>query len=108
MHKGERGHRTLGCQTLVTMGIILSVYDLDDIDLFLVSGDDSLIFSSKPLKNKTDEINRDFGFEAKMIENSVPYFCSKYIISDRGKIRVVPDPVRFLRSCLSQFEFKIL
>ncbi|QJZ28392.1 hypothetical protein 2 [Sedum sarmentosum crinivirus] len=81
--------------TLVTMGIILSMYDLDDIDLFLVSGDDSLIFSSKPLGNKTDEINRDFGFEAKMIENSVPYFCSKFIIEDRGKIRVVPDPIRF-------------
>ncbi|USF91885.1 RNA dependent RNA polymerase, partial [polyscias crinivirus 1] len=81
--------------TLVTMGIVLSMYSIDDIDLFLVSGDDSLIFSSKPLANRTGEINRDFGFEAKMVENSVPYFCSKFIIEDRGKIKVVPDPVRF-------------
>nr|QPB11213.1 RNA-dependant RNA polymerase [Sweet potato chlorotic stunt virus] len=81
--------------TLVTMGMLLNVYNLDDIDLMLVSGDDSLIFSRKPLENKTNEININFGFEAKFVENSVPYFCSKYIVDDRGTVKVVPDPVRF-------------
>uniref|UniRef100_A0AAU6NEB7 ORF1a/b fusion protein n=2 Tax=Yam virus 1 TaxID=3123105 RepID=A0AAU6NEB7_9CLOS len=80
--------------TLVTMGILLSVYDLDDIDLLLVSGDDSLIFSKKDLGNKVTEINRDFGFEAKFLINSVPYFCSKFIYSDSGVIKVVPDAQR--------------
>nr|UCR98714.1 polyprotein [Strawberry pallidosis-associated virus] len=81
--------------TLVTLAMILTHYDLDDIDLLLVSGDDSLIFSRKDLGNKANEINRDFGMEAKFIMNSVPYFCSKFIIEDRGEIKVVPDPVRF-------------
>nr|CAD61026.2 polyprotein [Cucurbit yellow stunting disorder virus] len=80
--------------TLVTMGILLSQYNLDDIDLMLVSGDDSLIFSKKPLPNVTAEINKDFGFEAKFLMNSVPYFCSKYIFTDDGKVRVVPDAQR--------------
>ncbi|QPZ55127.1 ORF1b, partial [Jasmine virus A-1] len=81
--------------TLVTLGIILNYYDLDSIDLPLVSGDDSLIFTRKNLGNRVNDINRDFGMEGKFLLNSVPYFCSKFIIEDRGKIRVVPDPIRF-------------
>ncbi|ALE18216.1 ORF1b, partial [Tetterwort vein chlorosis virus] len=80
--------------TLVTMGILLSQYDLDDIELILISGDDSLIFSKNPLPNVTAEINRDYGFEAKMMMNSVPYFCSKFILQDGGKLKVVPDAQR--------------
>ncbi|WBP49972.1 ORF1b [Mulberry crinivirus] len=81
--------------SLVTLGLILTYYDLDDIELLLVSGDDSLIFSKRELSNKVNEINKDFGMEGKFIQNSVPYFCSKFIVQDRGKIRVLPDPVRF-------------
>nr|QTP76578.1 p7 [Potato yellow vein virus]QTP76580.1 p7 [Potato yellow vein virus] len=81
--------------TLTTMAVVLSSYNLDDIELFLVSGDDSLIFSKYPLDNRTQRMNVDFGMEAKFIENSVPYFCSKFIIQDRGRIKVIPDPVRF-------------
>nr|WRK24203.1 ORF 1a/1b fusion protein [Tomato infectious chlorosis virus] len=81
--------------TLATLGMLMSFYKLEDIDLILVSGDDSLIFSRRKLPNVVGEINKCFGMEAKLIENSVAYFCSKYIISDKGKIKVVPDPVRF-------------
>nr|WCD56804.1 ORF1a/1b fusion polyprotein [Cucurbit chlorotic yellows virus] len=80
--------------TLVTLGILMAEYDLDDIELILVSGDDSLIFSKRPLPNVTSEINRDFGFEAKFIMNSVPYFCSKFIYLDGGRVRVTPDAQR--------------
>nr|UYO08051.1 RNA-dependent RNA polymerase [Crinivirus sp.] len=81
--------------TLATLGLLLNYYNLDDIELMLISGDDSLIFSRKPLPNRVNEINRDFGMEGKFLQNSVPYFCSKFIVQDRYKIRVIPDPVRF-------------
>ncbi|UQV97394.1 ORF1a/1b fusion polyprotein [Pueraria lobata-associated crinivirus] len=87
--------------TLVTLGILMTQYDLDDIELILVSGDDSLIFSKRQLPNVTAEINRDFGFEAKFIMNSVPYFCSKFIYLDGGRVKVTPDAQRMFEKLSS-------
>ncbi|WZH56809.1 RNA-dependent RNA polymerase [Pyrus virus A] len=81
--------------TLATLAMITTVYNIDDIDLLLVSGDDSLILTRSPLPNKTTELNKDFGMEAKFLNNPVPYFCSKFIVQVDGHIKVVPDPVRF-------------
>nr|BCA25866.1 polyprotein [Little cherry virus 1] len=81
--------------SLATLAMLASVYDLDDIDLIIVSGDDSLIISRSEIENKCLEINNDFGMDAKFLANPVPYFCSKFIIQVDNRIRLVPDPVRF-------------
>nr|AWV55642.1 ORF1a/ORF1b [Little cherry virus 1] len=81
--------------SLATLAMLASVYNLDDIDLIIVSGDDSLIISRDQIENKCLEINNDFGMDAKFLANPVPYFCSKFIVQVDDKIRLVPDPVRF-------------
>nr|QLI57489.1 polyprotein [Little cherry virus 1] len=81
--------------SLATLAMLASVYNLDDIDLIIVSGDDSLIISRSQIENKCLEINNDFGMDAKFLSNPVPYFCSKFIIQVDDRIKLVPDPVRF-------------
>ncbi|QGA73175.1 1b, partial [Malus domestica virus A] len=81
--------------TLATLAMVLTVYNVDDIDLILVSGDDSLILTRNPIPNLTDRLNVDFGMEAKYLKSPVPYFCSKFLVELNGIIKVVPDPVRF-------------
>ncbi|AFJ05062.2 RNA-dependent RNA polymerase [Cordyline virus 4] len=80
---------------ITTLGILGNYYDLNDFDLVLVAGDDSLLLSRCPIENVTSRINKDFGMEAKFLEQPTSYFCSKFIIELDGKIKVIPDPVRF-------------
>lgn len=81
--------------TIATLAMISSVYDLDDIDLMMVAGDDSLILSKTKLPNRCSELNSRYGMEAKFMEHPVPYFCSKFLIDFDGKINILPDAIRF-------------
>nr|UTS94300.1 RNA-dependent RNA polymerase [Cordyline virus 1] len=81
--------------SIVTLGLVSNYYDLDDFDLILVSGDDSLLLSRKPIPNQTQFMNKDFGMEAKYLDHPTTYFCSKFIFNDGENIKILPDPVRF-------------
>nr|WMH04248.1 polyprotein [Little cherry virus 1] len=91
--------------SLATLAMLASVYNLDDIDLIIVSGDDSLIISRNNIENKCLEINNDFGMDAKFLANPVPYFCSKFIIQVDNRIKLVPDPVRFFEKLSTPVTF---
>ncbi|QVY19196.1 RNA-dependent RNA polymerase [Agapanthus velarivirus] len=80
--------------SLCTLGMLSMVYDLAEVDLILISGDDSLIITKSKLPNRSSELNRMFGMESKYQENPCPYFCSKFILSVNNKIVIIPDLVR--------------
>ncbi|AXN56987.1 1B protein/RdRp [Blackcurrant leafroll-associated virus 1] len=81
---------------LVTLGILSLYYDVEKFDALFVSGDDSLIFSRKPIKNHAETICLETGFETKFMNPSVPYFCSKFLVFTGNRVVFVPDPYKLL------------
>nr|prf 57kD RNA-dependent RNA polymerase [Citrus tristeza virus] len=90
------GSNTWIGNSLVTLGILSLYYDVSKFDLLLVSGDDSLIYSSEKISNFSSEICLETGFETKFMSPSVPYFCSKFVVQTGNKTCFVPDPYKLL------------
>ncbi|QNS29659.1 RNA-dependent RNA polymerase, partial [Fig virus A] len=82
--------------TLVTLSILCMYYDIRKFPLILVSGDDSLIYSYKPIKNYATNVCNEIGFEMKFMQNAVPYFCSKFLVQTGFRTVYVPDPYKLL------------
>ncbi|AYA22224.1 polyprotein 1a/1b [Blackcurrant-associated closterovirus 1] len=82
--------------SLVTLGILSLYYDIEKFDALFVSGDDSLIFSKKPIKNFSETICLETGFETKFMNPSVPYFCSKFLVFTGNRVVFLPDPYKLL------------
>nr|WBR64447.1 MAG: RNA-dependent RNA polymerase [Grapevine leafroll-associated virus 7] len=80
--------------TLCTLAILSATYQLEDYDLILVSGDDSLLVSKNPVLNKAYEINKNFGMECKFMEHPCPYFCSKFLVEVDDNCIIMPDLVK--------------
>ncbi|AVN99305.1 RdRp [Pistachio ampelovirus A] len=82
--------------TLINMCLQSYCTDFSDFPCICFAGDDSLIFSRSPLANVYGDIQTHFGFDMKFYERAVPYFCSKYLVSDGSKLFFVPDPYKVL------------
>nr|BDX29259.1 RNA-dependent RNA polymerase [Grapevine leafroll-associated virus 13] len=82
--------------TMVLLSLLSILLDRKPFDLVLASGDDSLIFSKEPLNLDTTILSSAYGFDVKLNELSVPYFCSKYFVSTNDGLRFVPDPFKLL------------
>lgn len=81
--------------TIVTMAEFAWCYDTNQFDKLLFSGDDSLGFSKLPPVGDPSKFTTLFNMEAKVMEPSVPYICSKFLLSDElGNTFSVPDPLR--------------
>ncbi|CAT02557.1 2a protein [Gayfeather mild mottle virus] len=81
--------------TLVTMALFCWCYDTEQFDRMLFSGDDSLAFSSIAPVGDPSKFTTLFNMEAKVMEPSVPYICSKFLLTDEfGQTFSVPDPLR--------------
>nr|WNK15228.1 MAG: RNA-dependent RNA polymerase [Grapevine leafroll-associated virus 3] len=65
-----------------------------DYDYVVVSGDDSLIFSSRPLDIDTTVLSDNFGFDVKVFNQAAPYFCSKFLVQVDDDLFFVPDPLK--------------
>nr|UZP17413.1 RNA-dependent RNA polymerase [Tomato aspermy virus] len=81
--------------TLVTMSMFAWCYDTSQFDKLIFSGDDSLGFSIKAPVGDPSLFTSLFNMEAKVMEPSVPYICSKFLLTDDfGNTFSVPDPLR--------------
>ncbi|QPK66414.1 polyprotein 1b [Firespike leaf roll-associated virus] len=80
--------------TIVNMCLLAMVSDVRQFSLMAFSGDDSLLLSVDEPIIRGDELTAHWGFDAKLIENSVPYFCSKFFVEIDGKVLLVPDPLK--------------
>lgn len=91
---------TFAGNTLVILAVLLGVYDIDDIALIMVAGDDSYIFFKPGCAHLPDPSRRIadlFNLECKLLRNfSVPYFCSKFLIQTPQWTYLVPDPLKFV------------
>nr|AFH35871.1 RNA-dependent RNA polymerase [Grapevine leafroll-associated virus 3] len=65
-----------------------------DYDYVVVSGDDSLIFSKRPLDIDTVVLSDNFGFDVKVFNQAAPYFCSKFLVQVGDDLYFVPDPLK--------------
>lgn len=82
--------------SLTTLGILSLYYDIRKFKALFVSGDDSLIFSTKPISDRAETICLETGFETKFMTPSVPYFCSKFLCFTSNKTVFVPDPYKLV------------
>ncbi|BAC10646.1 2a protein [Spring beauty latent virus] len=83
--------------TLVTMAMIAYTVDLSEATA-IFSGDDSLIISDKKLELDTEVFSSLFNMEIKVMDPSVPYICSKFLVeTENGNLVSIPDPLRELQ-----------
>jgi len=82
--------------TLFALGILLCVYDIDEIVLLLAGGDDSFILSSRNQIDRSGILTDLFNVEAKLLNYRYPYFCSKFLIEEQGRFFLIPDPIKFI------------
>lgn len=91
---------TFAGNTLVILAVLLAVYDIDDIALIMVAGDDSYIFFKPGCAHLPDPSRRIadlFNLECKLLRGyDTPYFCSKFLIRTPTWVYVVPDPLKFV------------
>lgn len=86
----DNTHNLLACLAVV--------FDLRDAIVFAV-GDDSYIYSKKPLAmlDASDKLARVFNFESKLLKFDTPYFCSKFVfMTPEGRWVVAPDFAKLL------------
>nr|QXV86511.1 2a protein [Bromoviridae sp.] len=80
--------------TLVTMAMMSYTTDLSDC-VAIFSGDDSLIISNKQPHLDTSYFSSLFNMEIKVMDPSLPYVCSKFLLeTELGDLVSVPDPLR--------------
>lgn len=82
--------------TIINMCLQSYCTNFDSIPCCCFAGDDSLLLSVEPLEDTYTELSTLFGFDVKFINKTVPYFCSKYVVSDGFNLRFVPDPYKVL------------
>nr|BDX29235.1 RNA-dependent RNA polymerase [Grapevine leafroll-associated virus 13] len=82
--------------TMVLLSLLSILLNKKPFDLVLASGDDSLIFSKEKLDLDTTTLSQAYGFDVKLNDLSVPYFCSKYFVKTNDGLRFVPDPFKLL------------
>ncbi|BAD98317.2 2a protein [Cassia yellow blotch virus] len=81
--------------TLVTMSMMAYCYDLSKMEYCFFSGDDSLLISREKHSFEPLLFQSLFNMEIKVMEPSLPYICSKYLLETTGgRVVSVPDPVR--------------
>nr|QLJ11277.1 2a protein [Melandrium yellow fleck virus] len=81
--------------TIVTMAMMAYTFDMDLPELAIFSGDDSLLVLNDKPNIDTDIFQRLFNMEVKIMEPSVPYVCSKFLLeTELGSVVSVPDPLR--------------
>lgn len=82
--------------TVVLLGLMAVLLEGKEVELILLSGDDSLIFTKEEVALDTQVISNSWGFDVKLFEQSVPYFCSKYFVQTEQNLYFVPDPFKLL------------
>lgn len=98
--------------TLYLLAVLFAVYDVDDVIIMLLEGDDSLILMNDSVKTYSDASKRIsdlFNLECKLLTSYVHgYFCSKFILVIAEGLFVVPDLLKMLvkwgRRDLKNFE----
>lgn len=81
--------------TIVTMAMMAYCFDMATPELAIFSGDDSLLVCSKRPVLDTDVFSALFNMEIKVMEPSLPYVCSKFLLeTEAGDLVSVPDPLR--------------
>ncbi len=84
--------------TLFLMGVMAFSFDLKR-SFSLFSGDDSLVFSTKPLETvgTAQFIANTFNLECKFFKFATPYFCSKFMFIDSsGRWTIIPDVIKVI------------
>ncbi|APG77682.1 hypothetical protein [Hubei virga-like virus 12] len=82
--------------TIVLMVVIASLFNMDDVELGLFSGDDSLLLSKTKIADRNHECANLFNLESKFFNYKYSYFCSKFILNIDGYFKIIPDPLKIL------------
>lgn len=81
--------------TIVLMGMLGSVYDLQSCTLGLFSGDDSLLYGNQELlTNQSVAFAINYNMETKVFKYKYNYFCSKFLIIVNDRWYFIPDVLK--------------
>nr|UYL95302.1 MAG: 2a protein [Beijing Bromo tick virus 1] len=81
--------------TIVTMAMMAYTFDMNLPSLAIFSGDDSLLLCDEKPVIDAELFSSLFNMEVKIMDPSVPYVCSKFLLeTELGSIVSVPDPMR--------------
>nr|QZN83593.1 putative helicase-RdRP protein [Tomato fruit blotch virus] len=81
--------------TLILMMSILDVVPIKDVGMLLVSGDDSLLWTTrKPESIKFSVLSTKYNFEVKLFMFRYHYFCSKFVLEHDDNWFMIPDPLK--------------
>nr|QFO46834.1 2a protein [Cowpea chlorotic mottle virus] len=81
--------------TLVTMAMMAYCYDMSTVECAIFSGDDSLLICGSKPHLDADIFQSLFNMEIKVMDPSLPYVCSKFLLETESHNLVsVPDPMR--------------
>ncbi|ATU46943.1 2a protein [Sambucus virus S] len=81
--------------TIVTMAMMAYTFDMNLPSLAIFSGDDSLLLCDEKPVIDAEIFSSLFNMEVKIMDPSVPYVCSKFLLeTELGSVVSVPDPMR--------------
>lgn len=86
--------------TMVLLAVLVACYNIDDVELLLAAGDDSVIFFREGIVVRDDPslmVADLFNLECKLLDKyEHPYFCSKFVVIVDNWIHLVPDLLKFV------------
>lgn len=82
--------------TVVLMGVIATLFDLQDVPLRLFAGDDSLLIGNGLSVDRNRLCAEMFNLESKFFHYAHSMFCSKFIIPVGANWKVLPDPLKLV------------
>jgi len=81
--------------TLFLMAVISDLIPVDELEVALFSGDDSLLIGQNLEQYKDSQhFGLKFNLEIKFFTFGYSYFCSKFLLPVRGRWTFTPDPVK--------------
>lgn len=82
--------------TIVLMIVLAIIFNMHDVLLAILAGDDSLILSRKDFSKFIELLSSLFNLEAKVLDFKYPYFCSKFLLTVGDRYYYVPDPLKLV------------
>nr|WNV36291.1 polyprotein [Rubber tree latent virus 1] len=84
--------------TLVVMGVLACVFNMQETHAGAFAGDDSILFSTEDIYSidKSFIASQLFNLESKFFTFKSVYFCSKFLLNVNDRFVFLPDPMKLV------------
>lgn len=82
--------------TIYLLGIFALIFPIQRLAALLIGGDDTLAIGRRVKRDAASVFAAVFNLEAKLLNHSSWYFCSKFVLRVNDKYVVIPDPLKLV------------